>query len=257
MISVGNRVALGAILGVAACIGVAAMASASPRPRGRLATETAPQTKIVKAKVKRAHGLARFRFRSSEAASVFRCKLDAHRFRSCSSPATYRHLKDGRHTFRVKAVGPDGVADPTPARRRVRIGPNDGPPFKGFKHVEPARMLSARDCSFISPEVFSPVRNGWRVANRGRSTIVCAGGAGADAPSSLGRFVILRTNDRWGTQDLSHVDVPNSGALKITQAPLGRDVVTTAQRHGDLEFKGTNGVTGTLHLKDDSIALDP
>jgi hypothetical protein len=168
----------------------------------------------------------------------------------------YRHLNDGRHTFRVKAIDAQGVADPTPARRRIRTGPNDGPPFPAYKHVEPARMLSAYDCTFISPEVFSPVRNGWRVANRGRSTIVCAGGAGSDAPSMTGRFLILRTNYRWVTQDLSHVDVPSSGALKITGAPLGRDIVTSAQRHGNLAFKGTQGITGVLHLKDDSVTLD-
>jgi hypothetical protein len=257
MIHTGNCIAVAAIVAVTACVGFAAVASASPGSRGRLPGETPPQTKIVKAKVKRKHGFARFRFTSSEPRSTFSCMLDDHRLRSCSSPTTYRHLKDGRHTFRVKAINADGAADPSPARRRIRTGPNDGPPFPPFKHVEPARILSADECTFITPTVFSPVRNGWSVANRGRSTTVCAGGAGFDGPSTLGRFLILRTNDRWGTQDLSAVDVPKSGALRITEAPLGRGVVTTAQRHGDLEFEGTKDVTGTLHLKDDSITLNP
>lgn len=252
-----NRIAVGTFVVASTCIALTVGASAEPPHKDSGAAEAPPQTKITKAKVERKHGRARFRFTSSEPGSIFRCKLDGHRSRSCSSPTTYRHLKDGRHTFTVRAIAPppDGVADPTPARRRIYIG-RGGPPFPPFKHVEPARMLSAHDCTFISPEVFSPVRNGWRVANRGRSTIVCAGGAGAAEPSTTGRFLILRTNDRWGTQDLSHVDVPNSGAVKITQAPLGRDVVTSAQRHGNLVFKGTEGITGTLHLEDDSVTLD-
>jgi hypothetical protein len=240
------------------CAGLGVLAIASPKSSASPTGHAVPQTQITKARVKRGHGLARFRFSSSVPGSTFRCKLNGHRSRSCSSPTTYRHLKDGRHTFRVKAIAPppDGVADPTSARRRIYIG-RGGPPFPPFKHVEPARLLSAHDCIFISPEVFSPVLNGWRVANRGRSTIVCAGGAGADGPPTIGRFLILRTSDRLGTQDLSYIDVPNSGAVKITQAPIGRDVVTSAQRHGSLAFKGTEGVTGTLHLKDDSVTLDP
>jgi len=242
-----------------ACAGLSVLAIASPKSSASPTGQAVPQTKITKARVKRGHGLARFRFTSSVPSSTFRCKLDGHRSRSCSSPTTYRHLKDGRHTFRVKAIAPppDGVADPTSARRRIYIG-RGGPPFPPFKHVQPAHMLSGDDCGgFITPEVFSPVRNGWAVGNRGRSTLVCAGGVGDSGPSTTGRFVLLRTNDRWATQDLSHVDVPHSGALKITKAPLGRDVVTSAQRHGNLEFEGTRGVTGTLHLKDDSVTVDP
>jgi hypothetical protein len=259
MISKGNRMAVAGVAGVTACIGLGALASASSGFRGRPAESTPPQTKIVKAKVKRQHALARFRFTSSEPSSTFRCKLDGHRSRSCSSPTTYRHLKDGRHTFRVKAIAPppNGVADPTWARRRIYIGPG-GPPFPPFEDVDPAHMLSGDDCGgFISPEVFFPVRNGWAVGNRGRSTLVCAGGAGDFEPSTTGRFVLLRTSDRWGTQELSKVDVPKSGPLRITRAPLGRDVVTSAQRRGNLVFRGTQGITGTLHLKDDSVTVDP
>jgi hypothetical protein len=100
------------------------------------------------------------------------------------------------------------------------------------------------------------VRNGWEAASRIRSTLVCAGAAGDDG-KSLGRFLILRQNYRWDTQQVTHVDVPKAGTLEITEAPLGRHVVTTAQRHGNLAFEGTKGVTGILHLKDDSATLDP
>jgi hypothetical protein len=258
MTSIGNRIAVAAMVGVTACVGLTFSAAGSAASGGRLRGEAPPQTKILKAKKNRKHGFARFRFTSSEPGSTFRCKLDDRRFRSCSSPMAYRHLKIGRHAFRVRATDTDGVADPTPARRRFFIGrgPGAGPPFPPFKHVEPARMIGGGACTYGNSEVFWPIRNGWSVANRGRQTIVCAGGAGLDGPSKLGRFLILRTNFRWVTQGLSFVDVPHSGPLKITKAPLGRDVITSAQWHGRLEFKGTNGVTGTLHLKHDSITLD-
>ncbi len=257
MIHTGNRIAVAAIVGVTACVGFAVVASASPRSPGTLRGGTPPQTKIVKAKVKRKHSFARFRFTSSEAGSTFACKLDDHQFRSCSSPMTYRHLKDGTHAFRVRATSAEGVADPTSARRRFFTGPGFGPPYPPAKVVEPARLNDGGACHYVPDSEFWPVRNGWSVGNRGRQTIVCAGGAGTHYPPSRGSFLILRSSYRWGTQDLSFVDVPHSGPVKITKAPLGRDVITSAQRRGELEFKGTKGVTGTLHLKDDSITLNP
>jgi hypothetical protein len=256
-VSAGNPIAGGVIAVLTACLGLTGVATASPDSDRKGAVPSPPQTRIVKAHVKRKHGFARFRFTSSEPGSTFSCKLDDHRFRSCSSPITYRHLKEGRHHFKVRATSADGTADPTSARRRFFIGSRLGRPYPPVRVIEPARLNDGGACDYVPPSDFSPVRNGWEVANRGRITTVCAGGAGTYNLPSLGRFLILRTSYRWGTQDLTRVDVPHSGPVKITRAPLGRDVVTTAQRHGDLEFKGAKGVTGILHLKDDSITLNP
>jgi hypothetical protein len=118
-------------------------------------------------------------------------------------------------------------------------------------------MISAYACEFVTPEEFWPVNNGWKVADRRRTTLVCAGGAGQGADKSIGRFLILRTDDTQGTQHLSKVDVSGAGPLNITQAPLGPNVVTSSQTHGNLEFKGQAGVTGTLHLQDDTVSLNP
>lgn len=49
-------------------------------------------------------------------ALTFKCKIDRRRFRPCSSPKTFRHLRKGRHTIRVKAIDSQGIADPSPAR---------------------------------------------------------------------------------------------------------------------------------------------
>jgi hypothetical protein len=84
-----------------------------------------PGTKIVAARISAAKGRATFRFRALGAgARRFRCALQVGskraKFRSCRSPRNYRHLKPGRYTFKVRALGSAG-ADRTPARRRFRI----------------------------------------------------------------------------------------------------------------------------------------
>jgi hypothetical protein len=52
-----------------------------------------------------------------------------------------------------------------------------------------------------------------------------------------------------------YIVVPRSGAVKITDAPLGCEVITWAQRRGELEFKGRRGVTGTLNLRGETVTL--
>jgi CSLREA domain-containing protein len=48
---------------------------------------------------------ARFRFTATPAAGAkFECKLDAAKWAKCKSPKTYKKLKQGRHTFRVRAT---------------------------------------------------------------------------------------------------------------------------------------------------------
>jgi hypothetical protein len=53
------------------------------------------------------------------------------------------------------------------------------------------------------------------------------------------------------------VKVLGAAPLRITGAPLGRKVETGAQRSGNIRFVGARGVRGTLHLRDDSVSLNP
>ncbi len=62
-----------------------------------------------------------FRFTSTEAGSIFLCKLDRGRFRRCRSPFTTSRLRLGRHVFRVRASAPGGAADRSPASWRFRL----------------------------------------------------------------------------------------------------------------------------------------
>lgn len=82
---------------------------------------TAPETTITRKTIKHRKRTAKFRFKSSEAGSTFRCRLDKKRFRRCSSPKLYRRLKPGRHSFRVAAIDAAANRDPSPAIARWRI----------------------------------------------------------------------------------------------------------------------------------------
>jgi|GEM_PF-472440 len=81
-----------------------------------------PQTRFRRTpgRVVRRHRVV-FRFVSSRPGSTFLCKLDRKRFRRCRSPFAARHLRSGRHVFRVKARAPDGLVDRTPATWRFRV----------------------------------------------------------------------------------------------------------------------------------------
>jgi hypothetical protein len=82
----------------------------------------APQTTIKKGpKAKSAKTTAKFRFKSSVAGSTFQCKLDKKPFKKCKSPKTYNGIKPGKHIFKVRAVGPTGLVDPTSAKRKFTV----------------------------------------------------------------------------------------------------------------------------------------
>jgi hypothetical protein len=75
----------------------------------------APNTTIKKhpRKKTRRHR-ARFKFKSSEQGSTFRCSLDNRGFEKCTSPEKVR-VDTGEHTFRVKAIDAAGNVERKPA----------------------------------------------------------------------------------------------------------------------------------------------
>jgi len=64
--------------------------------------------------------LAKFTFGSDVPGSHFECKLDYKRFRGCSPPFR-RKVSRASHIFRVRAVNPQGISDPTPAIFHWRV----------------------------------------------------------------------------------------------------------------------------------------
>jgi hypothetical protein len=75
---------------------------------------------------------------------------------------------------------------------------------------------------------------------------------------SDGDFDIYRESYICTQQKADSVTVPGTGAVRITYAPEGRGPVQTwSQERGDIEFTSANGITGTLHLADDTVTVDP
>jgi hypothetical protein len=95
----------------------------------RLAVNTArflgaPDTKITKATISSSKHAATFKFKAVGTAKGFQCELKHGKkasFKSCHSPKTYKHLKPGKYTFEVRAVG-SGGPDKTPAKKSFKIG---------------------------------------------------------------------------------------------------------------------------------------
>jgi hypothetical protein len=89
---------------------------------------TLPDTRIETASISSKSGTAAFEFDATGTgtASGFWCELRRAKtrkttgLRDCGSPKTYNHLKPGRYTFEVRAIGPGGT-DPTPAKTSFRI----------------------------------------------------------------------------------------------------------------------------------------
>jgi photosystem II stability/assembly factor-like uncharacterized protein len=86
-------------------------------------TKKPPQTTITKAKINSGKRMATFGFRGSGGVKPysFQCKLDKKKYSSCRSGKTYKSLKPGNHTFRVRAKDHAGRVDKTPAIKKFKI----------------------------------------------------------------------------------------------------------------------------------------
>jgi hypothetical protein len=100
----------------------AANADSTPALRSFSVDTIPPQTTITAGPTgKTTNGTPRFAFRSNEAGSTFRCRLDGRRWVGCGSPKQYGRLPVGRHVFDVQASDRLGNRDPSPARRPFRV----------------------------------------------------------------------------------------------------------------------------------------
>ncbi|HUJ34412.1 MAG TPA: Ig-like domain-containing protein, partial [Solirubrobacteraceae bacterium] len=133
-----------------------------------------------------------FRFVSTVRGSTFECSLDGGPWLGCSTPKSYRSLVNGRHAFEVRAIGPSGKADPTPARAtwivNTHLGTvtlttptsgsttnNNKPPFSGAAGTAPG------DSATITVKVFSGLSAAGSVADTLKATAL--GGTWSEAPS--------------------------------------------------------------------------
>lgn len=86
---------------------------------GSAAAPIRPRTKIVGGKSR--HHTARFVFAADQADSTFLCRLDDKPFDICKSPKRYLGVGAGRHVFWVRAIGPAGHVDLSPAKKKFSI----------------------------------------------------------------------------------------------------------------------------------------
>ena len=105
----------------------------------------------------------------------------------------------------------------------------------------------------IQPAELWPVTNSWRVSDHEGFTAVYAGAN--PQHRDTGRLVVFRQDFIHVKQTATDVDVKGSGPVEITSAPTGTKVGTSAQRTGELQFRGENGTMGTLHLKNDTVTV--
>jgi hypothetical protein len=76
----------------------------------------APETRISSSPANPSYAsTAAFTFSSADSAATFECSLDGAAFAPCVSPKTYSGLKQGSHTFQVRAKDAAGNTDATPA----------------------------------------------------------------------------------------------------------------------------------------------
>jgi hypothetical protein len=89
---------------------------------------TAPDTTITKGpKKKTRKRKPKFKFISNQAGSSFQCQLDRGAFTPCTSPFVPSvKLGLGKHKVKVQAIGPTGIADPSPAVKKFKVLPKQG-----------------------------------------------------------------------------------------------------------------------------------
>ncbi len=154
-------------------------------------------------------------------------------------------------------AGSGGPGAP-PKTRTKHPGPrhtHQGPPGARMQHTYAARIVSHRQSGGgpIQPAELWPVTNGWRVSDHKSFTAVYAGAN--PEHHDTGRLVVFRQDFVHVKQTADDVDVHGSGPVTITGAPTGRDAGTLAQKTGEIQFRGANGVTGTLHLSTDTVSV--
>jgi hypothetical protein len=145
-----------------------------------------------------------------------------------------------------------------PKTRTKHPGPrhrHQGPPGTKMQRTYAARIVGHRASvgGPIQPAELWPVTNSWRVSDHKTFTAVYAG-ANPDHHAT-GRLVVFRQDFVHVKQTARDVDVNGSGPVTITSAPTGHDVGTSAQENGEIRFRGASGVTGTLHLSNDTVSV--
>jgi hypothetical protein len=123
----------------------------------------------------------------------------------------------------------------------------------GATHIRPAEITADAPGPFFSSDTIYPFTNGWQAGDKRSYTAIDAGANPANP--SMGVLGIFRQNHIDVTQSQKVVNVPGAGTVRIVRAPEGAAVATSAQRNGEIQFVGSHGARGTLHLSNDSVTM--
>jgi hypothetical protein len=95
-------------------------------PPPKLLTYVTPHTRITFApgsKTRNRNPTFRFTDATGQPGTKFRCKVDRHPWKHCSSPLRLKRLNRGRHLLEIKAVNAVGTPEPQPVKRRFKLVP--------------------------------------------------------------------------------------------------------------------------------------
>lgn len=85
-----------------------------------------PDTTITRGPMEILYSIPKFVFNANITGSAFECRVDSRPFAPCASSPLFPHSPTGvgvgTHTFEVRAISPDGIVDPTPARYDFTLG---------------------------------------------------------------------------------------------------------------------------------------
>lgn len=171
----GTRMGLALVAAAALVAGIAAPAAAAPPVR----TQTPAIT--VKPVSPTGATTATFEFVSSTAGAVYTCQLDGGAAATCVSPMTYSGIKNGSHTFSVKAQAPGARASGTATATWTvdTVAPN-APTVTGpaalTKDVAPAITFSSSSLDVV----------GYRCSLDGAAYAACTSGSVVNAPAEGG-----------------------------------------------------------------------
>jgi hypothetical protein len=153
----------------------------------------------------------------------------------------------------VAGCGGGGVGSSTTSDETAVRPPHQHRSRGAPLNVYPASMVPNPD-AVVSDETMPRIKNGWTAEDHHQTTLVVAGAG--EPPQTKGLFGVYRLRLSPFKTKTDLIEVRGAGTLRITRAPLGRKVARSAQNHGDLQFTSVNGITGTLHLKDDTVTLN-
>jgi hypothetical protein len=176
------------------------------------------------------------------------------------SPAQgWRELKRKADNVRRELVSirNSGIHSDNSAARRGSAptrGSDTREPLGGpMAETTPAHLVANPE-GFFSTSLIHPLRNEWVVSDHRRFTAVDAGADPLDP--STGVLGVFHQNYVRVRQTQRVIEVPDAGALELTQAPVGPTRAALDEDAARLRFTSESGISGTLDLADATVTVD-